>query len=249
MANHSIFKRISLWVCTALFTAALTGPALRAEGHSEHRGPANAATAAIHQEAHGILNGIHETVYQHKTKIDEETGVYRCDCSGLGIYILNRTVAKDDPRGPLGDGKARPRAMHFYEAFADAKTQADGGRWQGIERLVDARPGDIIAWRREVVVPGNSGHVVIVDQQPVAEADGLVRVVMIDSTTRPQVDDTRRKGESGVGRGTMWFAVDDEGRPIAYVRGSREAEPIAVRISIGRAKPVEEQEQEAGVAL
>jgi hypothetical protein len=37
--------------------------------------------------------------------------------------------------------------------------------------------------------------------------------------------------------------VDDAGRPVAYVRGSRDAEPAAVRISIGRAKPAPEDQQ------
>jgi len=239
MAIHSAFRRVPRQVCAALVIVALTCGGLRAERHTEERGPANPATEHIHEEVRRILHGLQETVYQHKTDINEEEGVYRCDCSGLGIYILNQTVAKDDPRGPLGDGKARPRAMHFYEAFAAAKTQATqrvpGGRWQRVERVVDARPGDIIAWRRDKVVLGNSGHVVIVDEQPVAEEDGLVRVVMIDSTTRQLVNDTRGKGESGVGRGTMWFKVDGEGRPVAYVRGERTAEAVTVRISIGRA--------------
>jgi hypothetical protein len=213
----------------------------RAHGDSAGDGPANAATQRIHDETRRILANLQDTMYRHTTEIDEAKGIFRCDCSGLGIYILNRTVATEDRQGPLGDGKLRPRAMHFYEAFAQADAAPRGnGRWQRIERLVDARPGDIVAWRRDKILPGNSGHVVMVDEAPVVEEDGLVRVVMIDSTTRHLVNDTRRKGESGVGRGTMWFRVDDEGRPVAYVRGPRTAEPVAVRISIGRARPANE---------
>jgi len=229
-------KRPLQQICCGLVLVALASDRLVAEEGSNSEGPANPSTQRIHEEANRILSGIQETIYQHKTEIDEENGIYRCDCSGLGIYVLNRTVAKDDPRGPLGDDRTRPRAMHFYEAFAEA-TPANEGRWQRVEQLVAARPGDIIAWRRDVIRPGNSGHVVFVDEQPVLESDGLVRVVMIDSTTRPQVDDTRAKGESGVGRGTMWFKLDDDGRPVAYVRGSRTAEPQVVQISIGRANP------------
>jgi hypothetical protein len=62
--------------------------------------------------------------------------------------------------------------------------------------------------------------------------------VMIDSTTKPQVDDTRAAGTSGVGRGAMWFKIDDQGRPIAHIRGSRTAAPKTESISIGRALPV-----------
>jgi hypothetical protein len=224
--------------------ATLSCGAVRAHDGTDGAGPANDASRQVWKEARRILDSIESTEYLHKTAIDEERGDYRCDCSGLAIYILNRTVAKGDPRGPLGDGRARPRAMHFYEAFAAAETHLTqevpgDARWLRVERVVDARPGDIIAWRREVVVPGNSGHVVIVDAKPVTEDDGLVRVVMIDSTTRPQVDDTRKRGESGVGRGTMWLKVDEDGRPVAYVRGSRDAEPVPVRISIGRALEVD----------
>jgi hypothetical protein len=80
---------------------------------------------------------------------------------------------------------------------------------------------------------------VIVAERPVVEKDCLVRVVMIDSTTRPQVDDTRAKGTSGIGRGTMWIKVDDKCRPIAHIRGSRTAKPRHEAISIGRALPTE----------
>lgn len=203
---------------------------------------ANSATQSVHDEAVRILNGIQTTVYQHKTEIDEKTGVYRCDCSGFVGYVLNRTTAKDDPAGPLGDKKNRPLAMDYAKFFEKATTKNGGdGQWQQIAKLADARPGDVIAWRHETPKPGNTGHVVIVDQRPVVEEDGLVRVVVIDSTTKPQVDDTRAKGTSGVGRGSMWFTVDAEGRATGHIRGSRTATPKNEAISIGRAIPAKDQ--------
>jgi hypothetical protein len=156
--------------------------------------------------------------------------------------VLNRTVAKEDGKGPFQDGRKRPLAMDYEKGFAKAPEKADGnGRWQQVVRLIDARPGDVIAWRREKPKPGNTGHVVIVDQRPVVEEDGLVRVVVIDSTTKPQVDDTRAKGTSGIGRGTMWFTVDKEGRAVGSVRGSRTAKPKIEATSIGRALPASEK--------
>src|SRR5262245_16893241 len=160
--------------------------------------PANPASRMVYNEAVRILESIEKTKYEHRTKIDEEKGEYYCDCSGLVGYVLNRTVGKDGS-GALGDGRERPLAMHYEQFFAKAPTKRDReSRWQRVEKLIDARPGDIIAWRHEVPKPGNTGHVVIVAARPVVEEDGLVRVVMIDSTTRPQVDDTRAKGTSGV---------------------------------------------------
>jgi hypothetical protein len=219
---------------------------------------ANPAARSVYNEAVRILDSIEKTEYRHRTQIDEVKGEYYCDCSGFVGYVLNRTVGEDGS-GALGDGRKRPLAMHYELFFAKAPTAIDAGRgqahfapktarnepvpgasarWQRIVRLADARPGDIIAWRHDKPKPGNTGHVVIVDQRPVLENDGLVRVVVIDSTTRPQVDDTRPQGTSGVGRGTMWFAIDEEGRPTASIRGSRDAEPKVENISIGRALPV-----------
>jgi hypothetical protein len=221
-----------------LIVATLACNSLHARQAAKQDRPANAASQSVADEAQRILTSIKSTEYKHKTDIDESKGSYYCDCSGFVGYVLNRTVAKDDPKGPLGDGKRRPLAMDYAKAFEAAPTKADGGEgWLQIARLTDARPGDIIAWRKDKPVPGNTGHVVIIAERPELESDGLVRVVVIDSTTRPQVDDTRAKGTSGIGRGTMWFAVDAEGRPHAHIRGSRKSKPIVEPISIGRALP------------
>lgn len=205
--------------------------------------PANPASRSIHEEATRILNSIQSTKYEHRTDIDEAKGKYHCDCSGLVGYVLNRSVGKDGT-GALGDGRKRPLAMDYEKFFAKAATKRDReSRWQRIEKLADARPGDIIAWRHEVPKPGNTGHVIIVDERPVLEPDGLVRVVYIDSTTLSQPDDTRPDGVTGVGRGTMWFTMDDAGRPVAHIRGSRKAAPKKEAISIGRALPAPKKKE------
>jgi hypothetical protein len=225
-----------------LLFVALSCGSLQAKDVANGDGPANAAARGVHEEAARILNSIQSTKYQHKTEIDETAGSYRCDCSGFVGYVLNRTVAKEDQLGPLANKKNRPLAMDYEKFFEAAPTKAKGeGRWQQVVRLADARPGDVIAWRKEKPKPGNTGHVVIVAERPVVEEGGLVRVVMIDSTTKPQVDDTRAAGTSGVGRGTMWFTVDEQGRPQAHIRGSRNATPTVESISIGRPLPVAEK--------
>jgi hypothetical protein len=200
--------------------------------------PANAAACGVHDEAVRILNSIQTTEYRHKTEINEKKGAYYCDCSGFVGYVLNRTAAKDDSKGPVGNNMHLPRAMDYQKAFAAAPEKIEAaGRWQKVHYLVDARPGDVIAWRHEKPKPGNTGHVVIVDQTPVVEKDGLVRVAVIDSTTLSSVDITADKGKSGIGRRTMWFTMDKEGRPHAYIRGTRSAKQKVEAIAIGRALP------------
>jgi hypothetical protein len=209
-------------------------------GREQPRGnePANAATNHVHDEARRILSHVKTTEYRHKTSIDESQGAYYCDCSGFVGYVLDRTVSQDGRKGPLANGKRRPLAMDYEKFFAAAPSKSAGdSRWQQIVRLEDARPGDVIAWSHEKPKPGNTGHVVIVDQAPVADEDGLVRVVVIDSTTLPSADITGDKGKTGIGRRTMWFKVDSEGRAVAYIRGKRTAKPKTEPISIGRALP------------
>ncbi|HEX3601951.1 MAG TPA: hypothetical protein VHU84_17490, partial [Lacipirellulaceae bacterium] len=109
--------------------------------------------------------------------------------------------------------------------------------WVQIVKLEDARPGDVIAWRLAVPKPNDTGHVVIVDERPVVEGDGIVKVVAIDSTVLPSADITAEKGKTGIGRRTMWFTVDKDGRPTGYIRGSRTSKPKTDAISIGRALP------------
>jgi hypothetical protein len=235
-------KRHWLVECAGLILVTLTCDGLQARDFPKSEGPANAATRSVHDEAVRILGSIQTTAYRHTTDIDEKKGAYYCDCSGFVGYVLNRTVAKDDRKGPFGNGDQRPLAMDYENGFAKAPERIEkGARWQHVVRVVDARPGDVIAWRHEKPLPGNTGHVVIVDLAPVVEKDGLVRVGVIDSTTLPSSDITGDKGKNGIGRRTMWFTVDQDGQAHGYVRGSRSSKPKIEEISIGRALPAPEK--------
>jgi len=224
--------------CTTLILTAVATDGVHARDVPRSDRAANAAACSVYKEATRILNSIQSTKYQHKTDIDEKKGAYYCDCSGFVGYVLNRAVGQDG-KGALGDKRKRPLAMDYEKFFAAAPSRPDrSARWQHIVRLADARPGDVIAWRHEKPKPGNTGHLVIVDQRPVLEKDGLVRVAIIDSTTLPSDDITGEKGKTGIGRRIMWFTIDDQGRPVGSIRGSRTAKPKVENISIGRALPV-----------
>jgi hypothetical protein len=236
--NAYDLKKVTLVTCATLISVAVIGSELVARDTPTQTsdGPANAATKSVHDEAERILGTIQLTAYKHDTDIDEKKGQFYCDCSGFVGYVLNRTVSKDGKKGPFGNGRRRPLAADYERGFEKAPQRpTSGARWQQIARVCDARPGDVIAWRHEVPKPGNTGHVVIVDKKPVVEKDGLVRMDIIDSTTLPSADITGDKGKTGIGRRTMWFKVDSDGRAVAYVRGKRTATPKTEAISIGRA--------------
>ena len=120
--------------------------------------------------------------------------------------------------------------------------------WQQIAIAIDARPGDIVAWKNPAHKTGehtNTGHVMVIDEPPIEEPSaGLLpdgekafRVRVIDSTSSPHADDSRAANQSGVGRGTIWLIVDAAGKPIGYrwknPRGTLHEVPIAIGRAVG----------------
>jgi hypothetical protein len=197
--------------------------------------PIDAVSSAILDKARQILRDSKDSLYAHKTDIDESRGQYHCDCSGLADYILQQ-VSPAHYRLVVDDLRTRPLARHFYRAFVNADNHPIPGQWQRIDRLIDARPGDLLVWRRVSLKPGQStGHVMIVNQPPVSHDDDTIGVEIIDSTGSGHANDTRAKGQTGIGRGTIYFDIDPAGRPIAYHWRNPDAQPTPAPIAIGRA--------------
>lgn len=193
----------------------------------------------IASELHRILANLKHTEYSHPTIVDEARGDYRCDCSGLACYVLSRQLPEHYRKIPIAPGQKRQRAMDFHAFFAGLPGDEKGrDGWRRIVRLVDALPGDVIAWRALEPKVNNTGHVVLVDSTPQVMADGQVRVTIIDSTTNPHENDTRAKGQTGIGRGTMYFTVDREGKPVAYRLTGPQGKLYERPIAIGRPVPL-----------
>jgi hypothetical protein len=211
--------------------------AARAEGAPTSRPAADAPAQRILAETRRILSDAKITWYSHKTIVDARSGTYAVDCSGLVCIILQEVAPQHLQNVPIARGEKRQRAVEFHDAFAAAPTsQPATSGWRRIERLADARPGDLLAWRHRTIVPGqNTGHIVVIDRPPVDEGHGVVRVAIIDSTSLLHGEDSRKAGTSGVGRGTMWFHVDVEGRPVAFRWASRTGRLVQYSIAIGRA--------------
>ena len=169
-----------------------------------------------------MLSQMTETTYQGATEINEETGSLKCDCSGLMGYVLRDLYPEAylSVRGMEAQSRKRAQAVTFYETFTAAAEGRGNGRWQNIGKLMDIRPGDILAWRAEVIEEGqSSGHVAMVASEPVLEKDGRVRLRVIDSTRGPHSNDSRTADTLGVGSGDMYFTMDREGKPSGfYVR-------------------------------
>jgi hypothetical protein len=193
----------------------------------------------IIEENRHILAAMKESHYSHETHVDESAGVYDVDCSGLLCYVLRQVAPEHLAAVPASRRHGRPLALQFYQTFIAASADAPGTNgWRHIMRVADAQPGDAFVWRFEQQEAGkDTGHVMIVDEAPVEDGDNLYRVRVIDSCESPHSQDTRGDGSTGIGRGTMWFVVDDDGHPIGYHWKLRGGKTHEMQIAIGRAVP------------
>jgi hypothetical protein len=176
------------------------------------------------------LAGPHETVYGFGGEGDDD-GSGAIDCSGY----VNRVLKRAAPRSfaALAELRRRPRAREYVE-----RIERGGDGWQRIARVADLLPGDVIAWRYE---PGHSskdpratGHVVVVVDAPEPAGPEMWRVRVSDSARSGHSYDTRPKGTSGVGAGTMLVAVDSNGGPVATAWSLRGHFDTDETIAMGR---------------
>jgi cell wall-associated NlpC family hydrolase len=106
--------------------------------------------------------------------------------------------------------------------------------WQPVQPLPGARRGDIVAWRSELIEPGeNTGHVFIVAADPEILDDGVISVLAYDSSNIRHYDDTRGQGgnspATGLGSGRIHFRPGDSGWEFQFGPGDSYHEcPIAV---------------------
>lgn len=182
-----------------------------------------------------IAANLRATEYSHRTRIDERAGRYAWDCSAMAAFVLGRAA----PTALAAVRARRPVAAEFYRAIATAPAGRAARGWERIPRLADARPGDVFAWRRPRWFPSNNtGHVGFVRGEPEPSAHGLL--VRITDSTRVAhgASDTRARGGSGFGEGTLLFAVDPAtGEGVGYGWLGADTPPewiIPTPIAIGR---------------
>lgn len=153
--------------------------------------------------------------YQHKTEIDEKSGVWNCDCSGLIGHILRRHFPEAYLRvdGPTFTNRIRPLAANFCETFIESgQNKHKASSWKQITKINNLLPGDIFAWKSLKIVKGKStGHVLMIAGTPKLDKNGLYRVRIIDSTTRLHANDSRTKNTPGAGSGDIWLSADKNG--------------------------------------
>ncbi len=193
------------------------------------------AESLVLKEADRVLGTMQKSYYASKDDVDEQNGVYGLVCSSFVGYLLLKTTPEAYEVLPKHKTQMRPKASHFYDYFANISPKNPSKYWQKIEKMSDVRKGDIIAWKYDKSLGKKStGHVVLVYDSPTKEAENRYKVRVADSSNSRHANDSRAKGESGIGVGDMWFLTDDSGQAVAIFWSNPNKEPSYYPIAIGR---------------
>lgn len=157
----------------------------------------------------------------------------------MASWILKRTApgALEAVESP---NDKRPLARDFFRTIEKIRPGKKRGPWMRPKSIIDARPGDVLAWIRPKWLPSKStGHVAFILDTPTPNSGPvpgwLYRIA--DSSKFRHEDDTREQGETGFGIGTLLIPIDDDGNPTGYGWFGSETEHewiVATRIVIGR---------------
>lgn len=177
-----------------------------------------------------------ESEYTHGFRVNERAGEYAFDCSGMVHWVLRRAA----PRAAAASARGlpgRPLARDYQRRIARIPPGASVGGWRRIQRVDEARAGDVVAWvKPEIVKSQNTGHVAFLLRapEPVPDLPGAFLVRVADSSGYHHDDDTR-EGRTGFGFGTILLVADPEtGEPRAYGWVGLRWRTFETAISIGR---------------
>ncbi|HQH12859.1 MAG TPA: hypothetical protein PLS31_10570 [Candidatus Sumerlaeota bacterium] len=225
MKNRKIFLSFSIVVIIGLQSLGLARDAAP-------------TTATLMAEVYRIMGNIKDTKYQHETRVLEEKGSYHVDCSGFVGYVLMRACPNHFEQMRKTMSRRRLTASNYFNFFdmMRAKPKTD---WVIIDDAAHIQPGDIIVWKKEPPAPGNTGHIMFADSASTQTASRQFSVAIIDSTTKPHSNDTRKQGQTGLGRGVIWLDTDEQNRPIGYRRNAPDSRLTAAPIIIVRLKKSE----------
>lgn len=188
-------------------------------------------------EAERQLSLLHTSVYQHRTDVDEGSGRFNYDCSGFLDYTLQKISPEAYTEIPISkQSSKRPLAQDFYKLFSHVPKKSV--HWERIRKVRHIRAGDIVVWLRPSESDSkNTGHVMVVKAQPSVnpnQTDEFL-VPVVDSTSSPHAQDSRRKGQTGLGSGVIGVIVDSKGEPMAFHwRGGESKREEKTSIAFGR---------------
>lgn len=175
-------------------------------------GPATAAAGRTVRQIEAIERNLRVASYRHDTRVDERSGRYEFDCSGLIAWVLSRSAPHAHRATTQKTRGSRPLAADYARHFLRVRPEQRSGPWTRVARVRDARPGDVLAWiKPRIVRSNNTGHVVFVVGAPRRSTrfQNAWLVPIADSSRYRHQDDNREGTDrTGLGRGTIMITED-----------------------------------------
>jgi len=187
-------------------------------------------------------------------------GIYDLDCSELVSNMLRESAPEHYARIPKDAHLPYPGALEFADYFESLAFDEGNGwhrrreiddalvyeafqGWRRVERLAEVRRGDVIAWKFAHAAPGaDTGHVLLVADEPVTARAGVTAVRVLGSRRSSGSEDSETARESFERGMVLWsrtllFHVSRSGAPSAvqFVPSGRFH---ALPIVIGRLEPL-----------
>lgn len=236
-------RGLAVVVAGSLVVGAALLAAAPAQAEQSERVPPAGLDAQIDWAANPVMRRLGrmaetltESVYTHGFRVNERAGIYAFDCSGMVHWVLRRAAPRAAAHSSKGLG-GRPLARDYQRRIARIPFGQSLGGWRRIQRVDQARAGDVVAWLKPAVIKSqNTGHVAFVVRapEPVPGVEGAFLVRIADST-RLQHDADTREGRTGFGFGTILLVADPEtGEPRAYGWVGMRWRTFETPISIGR---------------
>lgn len=191
-----------------------------------------------------IMGNLRKTEYVHYENriMDEDNGIYKYDCSGfVGEFILKQVLLKHY-EDLVGKAKNFHKDYHlrawglydYFDEILSKKAENKNKYWYVFTSIEKVQPGDIIVvkydekWRNSIVdkcKSASTGHVMTAWSYPVRSGKEF-SLYVVDSSSSGHGNDTRRTthddvyGVNGIGKGRMWYGVDQKDQRPVYYRWS-----------------------------
>ena len=199
----------------------------------------------IYTTAENVFNNTTFSHYEHlheraDEQVQNNNGKYRVitDCSGFVSYLINSIAPKHYAAIQQMSNRSYLHANTYAKFFSCLPSDQVVDGWLKIDRLIDLRRGDIIAWQGNVNPSEQnkrhgSGHIMVVIDPPTkvhtASINGQIKYVevfVLDSSSiehfPPQFLPATypQQYRDGIGKGMIRLILDDQNNIIGFWEGT-----------------------------
>ena len=176
----------------------------------------------IADAAFQIIASLKSTKYKDfPYTINISKGVYETDEAGFVTHLLKIAAPDHLSLIPFEEGKFYHSVADYFNYFLSIKNSGnrlDSAFWKIINKITDAKRGDIVAWADDYkIILNSNSHLLIIGDDPkqISDTENVYEVVVYDATNKLYNRDIRTP-LGGVGYGYIRFQTDSLKVPAGY---------------------------------